>query len=129
MIVGQVNGQPEPVIQIEVIGPASTLRLEAVVDTGYTGALSLSLEAIQQLGLPWKTWQTMQLADDSLVPFDVFEGTVTWDDDTRTILVAQGGSTPLIGMKLLEGYRLTVDGIVGGLVAIKRIPSDDTPDN
>lgn len=125
MIVGQVNGRHEPVIEIEVIGPASTLRLEAVVDTGYTGALTLSLNSIQQLGLPWKTWETARLADDSLIPCDVFEGTVSWDEESRAILIAEGGSTPLVGMKLLDGYRLTVDAFVGGMVTIKRLPSDN----
>jgi predicted aspartyl protease len=53
---------------------------------------------------------------------DVFEATVVWDNHVRlvTVLAAQGGA--LIGMSMLFGYRLLLEGADGGTVQIEALP-------
>ena len=52
------------------------LAIEFVVDTGYTGSLTLPLEAIQALGLQFEFNLPANLADDSEVLVPVYSATV-----------------------------------------------------
>ena len=64
MIVGEVNSLPEAVVRLAVRGPAGREReIEAVVDTGYTGALTLPAELISELALPFRSLTRALLAD------------------------------------------------------------------
>ena len=61
MIVGVVNDQYELEVAIAVEGPGSYLHhVQAVLDTGFTGALTMPASMIAALGLPW----IGQLAND-----------------------------------------------------------------
>jgi predicted aspartyl protease len=66
MIQRTVNDEHEAVIQIVVIGPKGQRRqIEAVVDTGFNGHLSLPASLIKKLGLPWRRRAIAELADGS----------------------------------------------------------------
>ena len=52
------------------------------------------------------------------VTFDVHDVTVHWDGQPRHIKADATGSTPLVGMLLLDGYNLNIKVERGGLVAI-----------
>ncbi len=54
--------------------------------------------------------------------FNVYEASVIWDGQVRTIEINESETDPLVGMGLLEGYELTIQGIAGGLVTIKALP-------
>jgi predicted aspartyl protease len=62
------------------------------------------------------------LGDGSLCMFNVYEASVIWDGQVRTIEINESETDPLVGMGLLEGYELTIQGIAGGLVTIKALP-------
>lgn len=53
--------------------------------------------------------------------FDVYEAIVVWDEQLLTIPIDEAESDPLVGMSLMEGYRLTVEVIEGGLVKIEKL--------
>jgi predicted aspartyl protease len=55
MMYGFVNQRCEAVIRIAV-GHANNPKqmIETVIDTGFTGFLSLPLSTIESLGLPWR---------------------------------------------------------------------------
>ena len=93
--------------------------IEAVVDTGYTGFLILSPALVDELGLPFAYASQAFLANDTEVDFDVHHVTVLWDDQPREIEVDATGSTPLVGMLLLDGYDLNVQVRNGGRVLIQ----------
>ena len=53
MIEGVVNASYEPVVTLAVQGPAGQANeIEAVIDTGYNGLLTLPPPVITELGLP-----------------------------------------------------------------------------
>ena len=56
-----------------------------------------------------------------VVSIDVFEATVLWDNHVRqvTVLAAEGGV--LVGMSMLFGYRLLLEGADGGAVQIEAL--------
>ena len=67
-------------IPLTVRGPAGQEReVEAVIDTGFDGTLSLPLADIIALGLPWRRRGRALLADGTDSVFDIYEATVVWD--------------------------------------------------
>jgi clan AA aspartic protease len=96
--------------------------VEAVIDTGYTASLTLPPASIRALGLRWRSVDRFQLADGTVVVFDVYEAKVEWDGKLRQILVDEAGSDPLVGMRLLKGHELRMQVRYRGKVTIKRLP-------
>jgi len=62
------------------------------------------------------------LADGTTSLFDIYEATVLWDGTPRRVAVDAADIDPLVGMRLLDGYELTVQAIVGGQVRIQALP-------
>ncbi|MBR8828460.1 MAG: clan AA aspartic protease [Gomphosphaeria aponina SAG 52.96 = DSM 107014] len=119
MILGKVNSNREAIISLAVIGENyQQQKIKAIIDTGYTGFLTLPSTVIIALGLTWYNRQESLLGDGSLCMFDVYEASIIWDSQVRTIEVDQADTDPLIGMGLLEGYELKIQGIEGGIVTI-----------
>jgi Fe2+ transport system protein FeoA len=44
---------------------------------------------------------------------------VIWDGQIKSIEINESETDPLVGMGLLEGYELNIQGFAGGLVTIK----------
>src|SRR5262245_44689029 len=98
MIQGSVNSHLDPIVRLTVQGPAGRqVDIDAVVDTGYDGWLTLPPVMIAQLGLAWQTLEPVILADGTTSYFDVYEGVVIWDGQPCQILVDESDTTPLLG--------------------------------
>jgi clan AA aspartic protease len=122
MITGVVTERREAVIGIRVRGPAGQdQEIEAVIDTGFDGWLSLPSAIIAQLGLMWSQRGRAFLADGSETVFDIYEPTVDWDDEARRISVDQAETVPLVGMSLLRGYELVIQVQPGGNVTVRAL--------
>ena len=123
MIEGTINAKHEAVMDIRIQGPdGRTLDIEAVVDTGFNGFLMVSPEVATELALPFVNMMRGILADGSWVDYPVHDATVLWDGQLIDVEADITGSTPLIGMLLLDGYRLTIDVEIGGGVFIQAKP-------
>jgi len=62
------------------------------------------------------------LADGSVTRLDVYVARVIWHGQQKDILISQAAGTPMVGMSLLEGSRLTMDVVDGGNVTIDELP-------
>ncbi len=123
MMMGSVNSRREAVIQFVVLGENHQRQaIKAVIDTGYAGFLTLPSAIISKLGLTWYMQEEGILGDGSLFMFNVFEATVIWDGQIKSIEINESETDPLVGMGLLEGYELNIQGFAGGLVTIKPLP-------
>jgi clan AA aspartic protease len=98
-------------------------EVAALIDTGYTGALTLPPALITTLGLRWRSMDRAVLADGSTCVFAVYVGKVVWDGKVRRILVDEADTDPLVGMRLLRGHELKMHIRARGKVTIKRLPS------
>ena len=98
-----------------------TQEVEAVIDSGYTGALTLPPALRMLLGLRWQSTQRATLADGSTCVFQVYVGKVVWDGKVRQVLVDEADADPLIGMRLLRGHELKMHVRYRGKVTIKRL--------
>ena len=120
MIEGVVNAGYEPVVPLRVQGPSGhTMDIEAVIDTGFTGFLTLPPALMTDLRLRYRGRGWATLADGSEVPFDVYGVTVLWDGLPRQIEVDEADNTPLVGMRLLDGHDLNIQVVDGGSVVIQ----------
>jgi clan AA aspartic protease len=122
MIHGVVNANLEATIQVVVAGPAGNdIEVEAIIDTGYTGFLTLPPTTIRALALAWIGRLPGILADGSTEFFDMYEGLVRWDGNLRAIEVYAADADPLVGTALLSGHSLHVDFIKDGSVVIAQL--------
>lgn len=122
MIEGRVNANGEATINLILYGYAGEEQtVEAIIDTGFTGYLSLPAALIDRLGLSWLGRAQALLADGSLHVFDMYIGTVMWNGQHRTIEVDEADTDPLAGMGLLRGHSLRVDVIENGIVRIEAL--------
>ena len=120
MIEGVVNAAREAVVPLSLRGPAGQARdIEAVVDTGYAGSLTLPAALVTELGLPFAHLGRARLANDDRIRFYVHHATVLWDGEPRQIRADVTGSTPLLGMELLDGHDLSIEVVRGGRVLIE----------
>ena len=108
MIVGEVNG-----------------NIEAVIDTGFTGFLTLSPTLIASLGFTWLGREQGVLGDGSLQVFDVYAATVLWDGYARTVATDAADSDPLVGMGLIRNHDLHIQVLEGGTVTVEALVSPD----
>ena len=124
MISGQVNADQEATIRLTVRGPGgSEQTVEAVVDTGFDGWLSLPSLLVGALGLQWRQRGRANLADGNESVFDIHDGTVIWDGQPVRVPVDEAETVPLVGMSLLEGYELKIQVRAGGAVTITAMAS------
>ncbi|MDV3000515.1 MAG: hypothetical protein N5P05_002121 [Chroococcopsis gigantea SAG 12.99] len=63
--------------------------IEAVIDTGYTGFFTLPSAVITTLRLTWYMQEEGILGNGSIFLFNVFEATVIWDGQLKSIEVCQ----------------------------------------
>jgi clan AA aspartic protease len=128
MITGKVTAELEGTIELEVNDSSDSLQqVEAVIDTGFNGYLTLPNHVIGLLNLPTAGNRIATLGDGSAVIFDAFLATVSWHGRDREVLVlgAEGGA--VVGMSLLQGSRLSMEVVEDGDVAIEELSSSIHP--
>lgn len=93
--------------------------IRAVIDTGFTGHLTLSAELAISLALPELGSEELVLADGSTEVASVHRATIEWHARSRTIPALAVGGEALVGMALLAGSRFSMDVVPGGEVLIE----------
>src|SRR5204862_5414705 len=97
-------------------------EIEGVIDTGFTGFLTLPSTLIASLGLAWHGREQAFLGDGSTQVFDVYAAaTVIWDGQARTVETDAVDNDPLVGMGLIYGHELRIRAVDGGAVTIEAL--------
>ena len=123
MIRGTVNDRKEAIVFLQIIGANGQAVLrQVVIDTGFTGFLTLPLSLVLTLQLPLVETRTYTLGVNNNVDFNLYAVTVEWDGRDRDVLALATDGDPLLGMSMLQGFRLFVDVIDGGDVTIEERP-------
>ncbi len=123
-MVGTVTADYEAVLAVTVTNLSDNreARVEAVVDTGFTGHLTLRPETVERLALPVIGSTESVLADGSTVIEDFCFARVVWHEERRPVRVLVTDAVPLLGMSLLRGSELRVEARPGGEVAVRPLP-------
>ena len=95
--------------------------IEFVLDTGFSGDLTLPEAAVQAIGLERVVEEIAHLADGSLIVLVVHTGTIFWRNQLREVRVLATGSRPLLGTGLLEGSHLSVEFTENGAVIVEEL--------
>ncbi len=121
---GIVDQNCEATIRL-VVGNADSQRqmIDAVIDTGFTGFLTLPLSVLTSLDLRAYRREEGILGNGSTCIFDVYRCLVIWDGEVQRIDINESETAPLVGMSLLYGYRIQVDAIEYGTVTIQPLSS------
>ena len=120
MIEGVVNAAYEPVITIVVQGQAGrTWEIEAVIDTGFSGFLTVPPLLATELGLDFRGTSRATLADGSEVMLPSYGIAVLWDGQPRYVEADAANAIPLVGMRMLDRHNLMVEVERGGRVVIE----------
>jgi clan AA aspartic protease len=112
----------EAVLSLRVFDPGrggGQANVRAVIDTGFTGHVTLSPRVVRSLALPELGSEELMLADGSTEIASVHRATVEWHGRPRTVPALAIGGDPLVGMALLAGSRLVMDAVPGGEVVIE----------
>ena len=122
MIEGVVNAAYEAVVTLTLQGPAGqTRQIEAVIDTGFNGFLTLPPTVVAELGLLFASIGRATLADGSEVSFDVYNVAALWDGLPIYIDADVADTPALLGMQLLDRHNLNIEVVNGGRVLIEAI--------
>ncbi len=112
----------EPILAITVVDLSeSRQRVEAVVDTGFTGHLTLRPHTVERLDLPVMGSAESILADGSTIVEDFCIARVVWHGTPRSVRALVVDAVPLLGMSLLRGSELRVQAESGGEVVVRAL--------
>ena len=119
MVSGIVTARREAIARIQLHGFQKQMQqINVIVDTGFTGWLTLPIAVIDALELPAEGVTDMKLADDSIVQATVHQGFILWKGRKQWIRIHHAEGNPLLGMSLIFGNRLTLDGMENGPMTI-----------
>lgn len=121
ILAGIVTPNYEAVVSIVVETPVGEVKIDAVVDTGFTDCLTLPATLCRQLGLSQRETTVAQLADGSLVGISVFDAQCRWFGQSVPITVCGADGGPLLGMGLMRDCSLSMLIAPGGPVSIAPI--------
>ena len=122
MIQGNVSATDEALLDLVVFsrrGQATPIR--AVIDTGFTGYLTLPPTLIRELELRRAGEVMVELANGRLVKCLVYRTLVLWDGKKFDIPVDAADTDPLVGMAIMKGYDLRMQVKPGGRVILKSL--------
>jgi clan AA aspartic protease len=123
MIVGNVTADLEAIVRLTVQGPAGQQDdIDAVIDTGFDGWLTLPPALIAQPGLAWDRRGRATLGDGTDCYFDVYKGAVLWDGQPRPTFVDEADTIALAGMSMLKSFKRTIEVRTQGQVTITALP-------
>ena len=123
MMAGVVNADREATLRLVVVGPRGKQQeIEAIIDTGFTGFLTLPAAPVAALELSWLCRQPGILADGSVDLFDVYAARVLWDGRLRAVEVEVVDTEPLLGMSLLDRHSVLIEVVTGGAVTVTAFP-------
>jgi clan AA aspartic protease len=116
-VTGRIDDDGRALVDIALRSEASSLRVEAWIDTGFTGELTLPSSLIAALRLRQSAKVTGILADGSAVVLPTYSCILTWFGADRDVeVIANSGQFPLLGVGLLLDHQLTINYPVRSLI-------------
>jgi clan AA aspartic protease len=107
---GKINELGEAIIQLAVKGLRTQAKVDAVIDTGFSGDLCLPIQVAIQIGLELCGVEFYELADGSIQRTNVFRAKVEWFEEEKEVeVILTESRSALIGTGMLIGKKLEMD--------------------
>ena len=121
MIAGSVqNGQAVVAVVYHIPGLGS-ISHDHVIDTGFSGDLTLPRDVVERLRLAYDRDQEIRLANDALDLVPVHLAMIEIGGNVREATVFSTGNRPLFGTGLMEGKELVIQFVEGGMATLDDI--------
>ncbi len=118
---GVVNAGREPVVPLGLSAGASVRIVDALIDTGFTGWLTLPPDIVAEMDLRSAGTSYGVLADGQEVALDAYYVTVMLDGTPRRVIAQVAPPPVLAGMELFDGYLICIEDSFGGSVTVRPI--------
>ncbi len=117
---GEVDPYLRPLMRLVLRGEEGTEEVvEVHLDTGFTRSLAVPPRVIAALQFPFVREVRMTLADGQREKFNEYRGRVLWEGIERPVRVLAKEGSPLVGMAMFHGYRVTLEVVDGGTVTVE----------
>jgi len=97
MTSGLVNERLEAIVAVAVIGPMKRQDVDVVIDTGFTGYLTLTSEKIGALDLRRVGALPGKLANGAEIEFAAYAAKMVWNEEEIEIAVIESAGGNLLG--------------------------------
>ena len=105
-----MNTHYEAVVRLSLLNSSGQTRdIDAVVDTGYNGFLTLPPVLVAELELTRLGQKSLVLANGRRDIFDTHGVTVFWDGQSRFVDADEADAAPLLGMSMLDNHDLRIE--------------------
>jgi len=110
----------EPQVNVSILDDFGIAHsVEFILDTGFSGHLTLPPDVIDRLGLYYSGQRAVTMADGFAHNVDVFTARVLLHEHWRPVFVIRLNSLPLLGMRALLGCRLSMNVYAGGRAVVE----------
>jgi clan AA aspartic protease len=107
---GSIDPVGHPRLNLTIRGPLGSEAVSVVVDTGFTGALGVTLPLVQRLGLLRSGVRPIELADGTIKVVPAYLAEVEWVQGPATVEALQSHSERFsAGARLLRGTELVIN--------------------
>ena len=118
---GTVNDDLLAILRLELVARGGErLTVDAIVDAGFNGFLTLPRSVMDALGAPVFSRGRAILADGREELFDIHRVTVDWDGQLISVEAEVTGSAALVGTALFENCNLHMQVRIGGEFTITK---------
>lgn len=108
-IIAGIDSENQIRIEVEVQGLYKKISYGAILDTGFSGGLLLPLVTAVDIGLEKVGGGNVVLADGSIKTLPIFLCKVKLGDIINDVSTIVMGNDVLIGMELIQKYRICVN--------------------
>ncbi|MDP6355829.1 MAG: clan AA aspartic protease [Planctomycetota bacterium] len=109
MVIGAVDSNLQAVVELTLVGPQNQpINVNAIIDTGFNGFLTLPLAQVRNLECEHIAKAEATLADGSTDAFELFLAEVIWDGRKRVVEADSSEGELLIGMAMMRGHDLSI---------------------
>jgi len=122
MVIGRISSDLRPMVPIVVQGANGQERkIPVLLSTGFGEALLLPAAEVAALGLPQTGARTVTFPGGSQIEATVHPATILLAGEAQDVDILAGGWEPRMGLRLLEGYRISMRFVEGGAVTVERL--------
>ncbi len=99
-----------PHVKLNLRNDKKTIKVDCLIDTGFSSGIALSQRLQSKLRLAPVARQDFEMADGSIVSFDVYLVNATYNNvKKKLVLVFTKSDDNLVGMEFLDGFRFLLD--------------------
>lgn len=117
MVVGRIGADLRPMVPIVVQGAnGQEAKIPVLLSTGFGEALLLPTQDVAALGLPQTGERIVTFPDGSQIEATVHPAKILLAGEVQDVELLSGGVEPRMGLRLLEGYRISMRFVEGGAI-------------